>query len=175
MFIAVGNVSLDDCAILTSSLGWTGLLLPSSPPTSCMARLLITSLMFMFDWVPDPVCQTYSGKWSSSLPAITSSQTRAMRSLCDSPGCQQVWGIGRVSVGLLCPLEHPQCRKQGYGDRPRNYRRPGRCVHEARCQQRLDHVDANHNQARVDNRFRPYPLWLHEVAAPPIGGSMIAL
>jgi hypothetical protein len=26
----------------------------------------------MFDWVPDPVCQTASGKLSSSLPSITS-------------------------------------------------------------------------------------------------------
>jgi hypothetical protein len=26
----------------------------------------------MFDWVPEPVCQTTSGKWSSSLPSITS-------------------------------------------------------------------------------------------------------
>jgi hypothetical protein len=52
----------------------------SCPPVSWIARLLITSLTFMFDWVPEPVCHTYSGKWSSSLPAITSSQTRAMRS-----------------------------------------------------------------------------------------------
>ncbi|KAF0133262.1 MAG: hypothetical protein FD152_1678 [Xanthobacteraceae bacterium] len=37
-----------------------------------MARLEITSLAFMFDWVPDPVCQTTSGKWASSLPSMTS-------------------------------------------------------------------------------------------------------
>ena len=37
-----------------------------------MARLEITSLAFMLDWVPEPVCQTTSGKWSSSLPSITS-------------------------------------------------------------------------------------------------------
>ena len=55
-----------------------GVLLPSLPPTSWMARLLMTSLTFMFDWVPDPVCHTYSGKFSSSWPAITSSATRSM-------------------------------------------------------------------------------------------------
>src|SRR3990172_5204387 len=37
-----------------------------------MARLEITSLAFMLDWVPEPVCQTTSGKCSSSLPSITS-------------------------------------------------------------------------------------------------------
>jgi hypothetical protein len=35
--------------------------------------LPITSLTFMFDRVPDPVCQTNSGNSESSLPAITSS------------------------------------------------------------------------------------------------------
>jgi hypothetical protein len=58
MCMAVGKVSLLDWPMLTSSLGWIGVLLPSTPPTSWMARLLITSLVFMFDWVPDPVCQT---------------------------------------------------------------------------------------------------------------------
>ena len=58
MCIAVGKVSFDDCPMFTSSLGCTGDLLPSSPPSSWMARLPSTSLTFMFDWVPDPVCQT---------------------------------------------------------------------------------------------------------------------
>ena len=40
-----------------------------------MARLAMTSLTFMFDWVPDPVWNTYSGKCSSSAPLITSSHT----------------------------------------------------------------------------------------------------
>ena len=57
MCIAVGNVSFDDCDMFTWSLGWTGFLLPSTPPASSMARLEMTSLAFMFDWVPDPVCQ----------------------------------------------------------------------------------------------------------------------
>ena len=49
-----------------------------TPPASCIARLDMTSLTFMFDWVPDPVCQTRSGKCSSSSASITSSQTRAI-------------------------------------------------------------------------------------------------
>ena len=68
--MAVGKVSLEDCERLTSSLGWIGVLLPSSPPASSMARLEITSLTFMFDCVPLPVCQTTSGKWSSRSPAM---------------------------------------------------------------------------------------------------------
>ena len=83
--MAVGNVSLEDCPMFTWSLGCTGVLLPIWPPTSWMARLLITSLTFMLVCVPDPVCQTRSGKWSSSSPSITSSQTRAIR-LAIQPG-----------------------------------------------------------------------------------------
>src|SRR4051794_20942510 len=73
MFIAVGNVSFDDCDMFTWSFGWTGVLEPISPPLSSMARFEITSLTFMFVWVPEPVCQTKSGKWSASVPAMTSS------------------------------------------------------------------------------------------------------
>jgi len=43
-----------------------------------MHRLEITSFTFMFDWVPDPVCQTYSGNSVSSAPLITSSHTRSI-------------------------------------------------------------------------------------------------
>ena len=56
--IAVGKVSFDDWLMLTWSLGWIGVLLPMTPPASWMARLAITSLTFMFDCVPEPVCQT---------------------------------------------------------------------------------------------------------------------
>ena len=58
MCMAVGNVSLEDWPMLTWSLGCTGVLLPSSPPSSWIARLEMTSLTFMFDWVPEPVCHT---------------------------------------------------------------------------------------------------------------------
>jgi hypothetical protein len=78
MCIAVGKVSFDDCPMFTWSLGWTGSWAPSVPPTNWMHRLEITSLTFMLDWVPDPVCHTYSGKSASSCPLITSSQTRSI-------------------------------------------------------------------------------------------------
>ncbi len=81
MCIAVGKVSLEDWPMLTSSLGWTGSLEPSWPPVSWIARLEITSLRFMLDCVPEPVCHTYSGNSLSSLPAITSSATRTIRSV----------------------------------------------------------------------------------------------
>ena len=58
--------------MLTWSFGCTGVFEPISPPSISIARFEITSLAFMFDWVPEPVCQTTSGKWSSSLPAATS-------------------------------------------------------------------------------------------------------
>ena len=37
-----------------------------------MARPAITSLAFMLDWVPEPVCQMTSGNWSSCMPLATS-------------------------------------------------------------------------------------------------------
>ena len=54
-WIAVGMTSLEDWPMLTWSLGWTGLLAPSSPPRIWMARLEITSLAFMLVEVPEPV------------------------------------------------------------------------------------------------------------------------
>ena len=78
--MAVGNVSLDDCDMFTWSFGWIGSLLPSLPPASSIARFAMTSFAFMLVWVPEPVCQTESGKWSSSWPAITSSAARTISS-----------------------------------------------------------------------------------------------
>ena len=72
MCIAVGKVSFDDWPMLTWSFGCTGFFEPISPPSISIARFEITSLAFMLDWVPEPVCQTTSGKWSSSLPSTTS-------------------------------------------------------------------------------------------------------
>ena len=71
--MAVGNTSLDDWPMLTWSLGWTFRPIPRSPPISSLARLAITSLTFMFVWVPLPVCQTTRGNSASCRPAITSS------------------------------------------------------------------------------------------------------
>jgi hypothetical protein len=38
-----------------------------------MALFAITSLAFMLDYVPEPVCHTTNGKLSFNLPWITSS------------------------------------------------------------------------------------------------------
>ena len=64
MYIADGKVSFDDCDMLTWSLGWTGVLLPSGVPASWQQRLEITSLTFMLNCVPLPVIQTCSGNMS---------------------------------------------------------------------------------------------------------------
>ena len=72
MCIAVGNTSFVDWDLLTWSFGWTGFLLPNFPPRISIALLAITSLTFIFVWVPDPVCQTLRGKWSLSFPDIIS-------------------------------------------------------------------------------------------------------
>ncbi len=80
MCMAVGKVSLLLWLRFTWSFGWTGFLLPSSPPAISMARFAITSFTFMFDWVPEPVCQTTSGKCASSSPSMTSSAALAISS-----------------------------------------------------------------------------------------------
>ena len=54
----MGKVSLDDCDMLTSSLGCT--------VTPLRAQIdAITSLAFMFELVPEPVWNTSIGKCSS--------------------------------------------------------------------------------------------------------------
>src|SRR5262245_3208757 len=73
MCMAVGNVSWGDWLLLTSSFGWIGFFEPISPPRIWIARLEMTSLAFMLVWVPLPVCQITSGKFSSSFPSMTSS------------------------------------------------------------------------------------------------------
>jgi hypothetical protein len=54
-------VSFEDWLRLTSSFGWTSRA-PSAPPRISVARFAITSLAFMFVWVPLPVCHTTRGK-----------------------------------------------------------------------------------------------------------------
>jgi hypothetical protein len=61
-------------------VGVDGFFEPIVPPAISMARFEITSLTFMLDCVPEPVCQTTSGKWSLSLPAMTSSAAFTIRS-----------------------------------------------------------------------------------------------
>src|SRR5271165_2438337 len=64
MYMADGNESLDDCAMLTSSLGCTGFLLPSGAPAIWQQRLEITSFTFILNCVPLPVIHTCSGNMS---------------------------------------------------------------------------------------------------------------
>ena len=73
-WIADGNWSLLDSGSLTSSLGWTG------APSRSLARLASTSLVFMFDDVPDPVWNTSIGNSRSQSPRATSSAAAAMAS-----------------------------------------------------------------------------------------------
>ena len=90
MCIAVGKVSLDDWLRLTWSFGCTGALAPSGAPSSSFARFAITSLAFMLLWVPEPVCQTTSGKCSCK---------RAVRHLLG--GARDRVGEARLQVPLL--------------------------------------------------------------------------
>jgi hypothetical protein len=48
-------MSFDDWPRLMSSFGWRGFFDPSGSPLSWLARFAMTSLMFMFDEVPEPV------------------------------------------------------------------------------------------------------------------------
>ncbi len=66
--------------MLTWSLGCTGFLLPSSPPSSSIARFEMTSLTFMLVCVPEPVWKTTRGKCEMSSPEMTSSAAREMAS-----------------------------------------------------------------------------------------------
>lgn len=60
--------------MLTWSFGWTGFLVPISPPIISMALFEMTSLTFMLVWVPDPVWNTTRGNSSMpNLPEMTSS------------------------------------------------------------------------------------------------------
>ncbi len=80
MWSAVGNVSFDDWLMFTWSFGWIGALPPRDPVASSLARPAITSLTFMFDWVPEPVCQTRSGNSPARVPSTTSPAARTTRS-----------------------------------------------------------------------------------------------
>src|SRR6202162_4610154 len=58
MHMAEGNESFDDCAMLTWSLGCTGVWLPRGVPASSEHRFEITSFTFMLNCVALPVIQT---------------------------------------------------------------------------------------------------------------------
>ena len=64
-WIADGKTSLDDCEAFTWSFGCTGL------PSASVARVAMTSLVFMLLDVPEPVWKTSIGKCSSQSPRAT--------------------------------------------------------------------------------------------------------
>ena len=112
--MAVGKVSLELCDMLTWSLGCTGSLDPTTPPSISMARLDMTSLTFMFVCVPLPVCQTTRGKLSSSFPSMTSrAATRIAsarlesslprRSLTVAAACLTMARARSISTGIFSP------------------------------------------------------------------------
>ena len=76
--MTVGKASFDDWDRFTSSFGWIGRLPPRPAPASSLARPAMTSLAFMFVWVPEPVWNTTSGNSSSSRPSITSRAAASM-------------------------------------------------------------------------------------------------
>src|SRR5215211_1964815 len=91
---ADGKTSFDDWPMFTWSLAWT-----SSP-----ARLAITSLVFMFDDVPEPVWNTSIGNWSSCSPAATSSPARAMRSAM-SASSRPSSALTRAAAAFIRPSQ----------------------------------------------------------------------
>ena len=70
-----GNTSLEDWEAFTWSFGWT-----RRPPSRSLARLAITSFMFMLEEVPDPVWKMSIGNWLSCLPATISAAASAIAS-----------------------------------------------------------------------------------------------
>jgi hypothetical protein len=125
MCIAVGYVSFDDCDMFTWSFGCTGFLLPMTPPVSSMARFEMTSFTFMLLCVPEPVCQTTSGKWSSSVPAMTSSAACTMRSLVPASSSPSAWLVSAAAF-----LRMPNARMMSVGIRSSPIRKLSRerCV-----------------------------------------------
>jgi hypothetical protein len=80
MCMAVGKVSFEDWPRLTWSFGCTSDFSPRLPPSAWLARFAMTSLAFMFDCVPEPVCQITNGNSSSCRPCRTSAAAAEMAS-----------------------------------------------------------------------------------------------
>ena len=98
MCVAVGKVSLDDCDMLTSSLGCT-----VTPLAAAM--LAITSLVFMLELVPEPVWKTSMGNWSSCFPSAISAAAAMIASAFS--------GASNPRFLLTCaqaPLSSPRAR-----------------------------------------------------------------
>ena len=73
-WIDVGKTSLEDWEALTWSFGCT------LRPSDSVARVASTSLVFMFELVPEPVWKTSIGKSASKSPAATRCAAATMES-----------------------------------------------------------------------------------------------
>src|SRR3954466_5033594 len=91
---ALGKTSLEDCPLLTWSLGCA-----PSP-----ARLAMTSLAFMFDDVPEPVWKTSIGNWSSCSPLATRSPAAATRSATSRSSLPSS-ALVRAAAALMRPSQ----------------------------------------------------------------------
>jgi hypothetical protein len=94
----VGKTSLEDWEALTWSFGWTILSLPAAlrAREASSAR---TSLVFMFEEVPEPVWKTSMGKSPSYFPAATSSAASEI-ALASSPSSTPSSALARAAAFL---------------------------------------------------------------------------
>ena len=127
MCITAGKVSLLDCPMLTSSLGWTGVPAPRPVPASSSARLAITSLAFMLLCVPLPVWKTTSGNSASRTPSMTSVAARAMSSAL-SCGSRPSSSLARAAASLSTPSARMTGRPQRKVSTPMGKCSRERCV-----------------------------------------------
>ncbi len=74
-----------------------------------MARLAITSLAFMLVEVPEPVWNTSTTNWSSSLPSITSRAASWMVS-ASLPSSFPSWALAPAAAILISPMARMKAR-----------------------------------------------------------------
>src|SRR4051794_39585952 len=91
---ALGNTSLDDWPKFTWSLGW------ALPPVSAE----MTSLVFMFDEVPEPVWKTSIGNWLSCSPATIAAPASAI-SCASAESRLPSSALTRAAVPLIRPSQ----------------------------------------------------------------------
>src|SRR3712207_1721461 len=105
-WMAEGNTSLDDCEALTWSLGCTGV------PVASVARVAMTSLVFMLLDVPEPVWKTSMGKWSSHVPDATSPAASVI-ARATSPGRTPRSALTRAAAPLMAASAAMSSRSMG--------------------------------------------------------------
>ncbi len=96
----VGNTSLEDCDAFTWSLGCTVVEEPASARWR-LASSAMTSLVFMFELVPEPVWNTSMGKCPSYSPLATASAA-AMIASARSPSMTPNSRLARAAAFFTC-------------------------------------------------------------------------